>query len=154
MLALFCFKAELRVGKTWSFDVNTKLFLTKAVKFCNIDSRTFESQCTKRCPNLLNILVSGSTLAPRTEFYTAFSLHQENLCSSTYQVYPGNSQLLSDSQVEHLWTPSYSVFSINNFVAGSVNIFSCELVYVLGKIFECHLLKSSRYKNNSISFSK
>lgn len=136
--------------KAWSFDVNTKLFLAKVVKFCNIDSRTFESQCTRRCPNLLNILVSGSTLAPRIEFYTAFSLHQENLCSSAYQVYPGNSQLLSDSQVEHLGTSSYSVFSVfvwtTLWLVQSI-FFSGQLAYIPGKIFKCHFLKSSRYKN-------
>lgn len=82
---VFCFKAEMKLGETLSFVVNTKVSLAKAMKFCKIHSRLFESQCTKRCPNLLNILVSGSTLAPGTEFYTAFSLHQENPCSSTYK---------------------------------------------------------------------
>lgn len=109
----------------------------------------------QRCANLLNILVSNSALAPGKEFYTAFPLHQENLCSSTYQVYPGNSQLLGDSQMEHLWTYSCSVFSVhvalNTSVAGSVNIFFLW-ISILRNLFECHLVKSGRYKNKKFSF--
>lgn len=109
----------------------------------------------QRYANLLNILVSDSALAPRKEFYTAFPLHQENPCSSTYQVNPGNSQLLGDSQMEHLWTSSYSVFSVhialNTSVAGSVNIFFLW-ISILRNIFECHLLKSGRYKNKNSAF--
>lgn len=103
---VFCFEAALRLGETWPFAVNTKLSLVRAMKLCKIHSRTFESQCTKRCPNLLNFpsvrLNSGSR---NRVLHSLFPASRKSLFQCLQVSF-------WDSQVEHLWTPSYSVLSV------------------------------------------
>lgn len=155
MSIVFSFKAELRWGE--SFDVNTKLSLAKAVTFCKIDSRTFESQCTKRCPNFLNILVSGSTLAPRTEFYTAFPCIKKILVPVLTKCTLGavSFWVTVKWSICELLVIQFLVFCVvKNFVAGSVSIFSCELVYQgIYLNVTCSKVVDIKIKN-SISFSK
>lgn len=137
------------LGKTLSFDVNTKLSLAKAVEFCKIHSRTFESQCTKMCKSAEYSSVRLSS-GPKKRVLHSFSpASRKSLFQYLTKFTLGTVSFWETVKWSICELLSYSVFSMfaELNTCGWISQYFFLWISIPMNIFQWYLLKSGRYEN-------